>query len=212
MRISGLAERTGVPVATIKYYLREGLVPAGEATSRTQASYGDRHVDRVRLVRALTESGGLSLAGVRDVLAALDDPPASRHALLGAAQGALLADESADVADDAVGEGVRRRAAAVVAARGWYDDPVLTARLAVQLRDAERAGVPVGDEHLEVLCDAAERVARADLATVPAAPAAAMRQVVVGTLLTDAVLLTLRRFAQQQESGRDEGADGQSVG
>lgn len=212
MRISGLAERTGVPVATIKYYVREGLVPPGDATSRTQATYGTRHVDRVRLVRALTESGGLSLAGVREVLAALDDPPASRHALLGAAQGALLADEvdgdPVTTADDVV----RRRAADLVAARGWPEDPVLTARLAVQLGDAERAGVPVGDEHLEVLCEAAERVGRADLLTVPEAPAAAMRQVVVGTLLTDAVLLTLRRFAQQHESGRAAGGDGQPVG
>ncbi|WP_278237247.1 MerR family transcriptional regulator [Isoptericola sp. AK164] len=203
MRISALADRTGVPVATIKYYLREGLLPPGEPTSRTQATYGDEHVDRVRLVRAMTESAGLSLAAVRDVLSALDDPPRSRHDLLGAAQHALVADEARS--DGEVDDAVRRRVDALVAARGWYDDAALAGRLAALLRDAERAGVPVGDEHLAVLADAAELVARADLATVPDAPADAARQVVVGTLLTDPVLVVLRRFAQQQASARRAG-------
>ena len=37
MRISELARRSGLPVATVKYYLREGLLPAGEPTAATQA-------------------------------------------------------------------------------------------------------------------------------------------------------------------------------
>src|SRR3954447_23832298 len=86
MRISGLAAATGVPVPTIKFYLREGLVPAGQATSATQAVYDDRHVQRLRLVRALVEVAGLSLAEVRHVVQRIDDPPSSWHELLGGAQ------------------------------------------------------------------------------------------------------------------------------
>ena len=37
MRISALAQATGLPVATVKYYLREGLLHPGVATSATQA-------------------------------------------------------------------------------------------------------------------------------------------------------------------------------
>ena len=37
MRIAELSQTTGVPVPTIKYYLREGLLPAGELTSPNQA-------------------------------------------------------------------------------------------------------------------------------------------------------------------------------
>ena len=33
MRIAELSQTTGVPVPTIKYYLREGLLPSGELTS-----------------------------------------------------------------------------------------------------------------------------------------------------------------------------------
>ena len=39
MRISALSEATGVPVPTLKFYLREGLLHPGEATSRTRAEY-----------------------------------------------------------------------------------------------------------------------------------------------------------------------------
>ena len=85
MRISELGEVTGVPVHTLKYYLREGLLMPGLATSRTRAEYGDEHVERVRLVRALVDQGGVALAGVRAILEALAAPPPSRHDLYGVA-------------------------------------------------------------------------------------------------------------------------------
>jgi len=209
MRISGLAERTGVPVATLKYYLREGLLHAGTATARTQAVYDTTHVERVRLVRALTESAGLTLGAVRDVLAVLDDPPRTRHELLGAAQHVMLAREDgrrqdrpegdpapADPADPWVS-----RAVGLVTTRGWCaeDDP-LVARLAAQLRAADAAGVEMTDAYLVALAEAADTVAAADVASVPPDRAGAVRRVVVGTLLTDPVLLTLRRMAQQRAS------------
>jgi MerR HTH family regulatory protein len=65
VRISELSEATGVAVHTLKYYLREGLLMPGRPTSRTRAEYGGEHVERVRLVRALVEHGGVPIAGVR---------------------------------------------------------------------------------------------------------------------------------------------------
>ena len=62
MRISQLAERAGLPVATVKYYQREGLLPEGVRSAPNQVQYGDAHVRRVRLIRALLETGGLSVA------------------------------------------------------------------------------------------------------------------------------------------------------
>ncbi|WP_402466117.1 MerR family transcriptional regulator [Isoptericola aurantiacus] len=215
MRISELSRTTGVPVATVKYYVREGLVPRGDVTSRTQASYGPQHAARVRLVRALSESAGLSLAAVREVLAVLDEPR-SRHDLLGAAQHALLLDESGAGAPDAdaqdpaspgVEDEATRRARRLAADRGWYEDPLLVHRLAGQLRAAAAADVPVADEHLAVLASAAEEAAAGDVASVPGEPSEALRQVVLGTLLTDPVLLTMRRFAQQRASAAGDGAD-----
>ncbi len=40
MLMAELSRRSGVPVATVKYYLREGLLPSGVTTSATRAEYG----------------------------------------------------------------------------------------------------------------------------------------------------------------------------
>ena len=54
MRISELAAVTEVPVATLKYYLREGVLPPGEARTRTSADYGHELVERVRALPCST--------------------------------------------------------------------------------------------------------------------------------------------------------------
>ena len=91
MRIAELSRRSGTSIPTIKYYLREGLLPAGTATGRNQAEYGEAHRHRLRLIRALIDVGGLSVAAARDVLAAVDAPDLPSHFLLGAAHGSLAA-------------------------------------------------------------------------------------------------------------------------
>ncbi|MDX2026822.1 MerR family transcriptional regulator, partial [Microcella sp.] len=45
--MSELSATTGTPVPTLKFYLREGLLPAGERTSPNQSQYDDSHVERV---------------------------------------------------------------------------------------------------------------------------------------------------------------------
>lgn len=200
MRMSALSERTGVAVATLKYYLREGLLPAGTATARTQALYDDSHVERVRLIRALTESAGLSLAEVHAVLAALDHPPTARHDLLGAAHEILLTREDRRAPAEDTDDEWTERARTLAARCGGTS--TLVPRLATQLRAAAAGGAVLSDDLLDTYADAAARIAEADVTSVPEDPAAAMRQVVVGTLLTDPVLLTLRRIADEGVSMR----------
>ena len=89
MRISELSATSGVPLPTVKYYLREGLLPAGERTARNQAEYGPEHLARLRLIRALIEVGRLSVADARAVLAASDDPELPLNDVLGAAHDAV---------------------------------------------------------------------------------------------------------------------------
>ncbi len=72
MRLSELSRAAGVPRSTIKFYLREGLLPPGEAQARNQALYGQRHLERLELIRALREVAGLSLEAVGRVTAELD--------------------------------------------------------------------------------------------------------------------------------------------
>lgn len=98
MKIAELSRRTGVSVATLKYYLREGLLQPGEPTAVNQADYGTDHVRRVRLVRVLVELGRLSISDVARVVAAVDDDSVNIHDAFGLAQDGLIPsrDRSAD--------------------------------------------------------------------------------------------------------------------
>jgi DNA-binding transcriptional MerR regulator len=72
MKISELSRRSGVPTSSIKFYLRRGLLPAGAATAHNQADYGDRHLERLALIRALREVAQLPLESIARVTAELD--------------------------------------------------------------------------------------------------------------------------------------------
>ncbi|WP_022925187.1 hypothetical protein [Serinicoccus marinus] len=61
----------------------------------------------------------------------------------------------------------------------------------------EDAGIGLDEERMDAYADAVEGVVRVDVASVPDEPQAAVRQVVVGTVLVDAVLSALRLLAQQ---------------
>ena len=76
MRISQLSEQAGLPVGTVKFYLRTGLMQPGALVSATQAEYDESHLTRLRLIRALLEVGRLSHAEIRRVIAAMDSPDA----------------------------------------------------------------------------------------------------------------------------------------
>ncbi len=87
MRVSELCEQAATPLSTIKFYIREGLLPAGERTATNQASYDATHVERLALIRALREVCNLGLDPIRQVLAAVDNPDNNK----GAPRMALLA-------------------------------------------------------------------------------------------------------------------------
>jgi DNA-binding transcriptional MerR regulator len=198
MRISELAETTGVPVHTLKYYLREGLLMPGEVTSRTRAEYGAQHVERVRLVRALVEHGGVGIAGVHSILSALAAPPPSRHELLGVAHCALPTPRDQGPVTEEVAD--------LVAELGWPvwpEAPAMRA-LSAAVTAARDAGVALSAESLRRYAEAMADVAAVDLDAALAADgaAAAMHTVVVGTVMVDPVLVALRRLAQEAASAR----------
>ena len=68
MRISELAEVTGVPVPTIKYYLREGLLPPGRKVSDRLSEYDEQHARRLGLLRILRVIGDLPVEKLRAVV------------------------------------------------------------------------------------------------------------------------------------------------
>ncbi len=75
LKMSELAERSGVSAGTIKHYLREGLLGSESAvlrTSRNMAYYPEEFVERVRLIKRLQEERFMPLRVIREVMT--DDP------------------------------------------------------------------------------------------------------------------------------------------
>jgi AcrR family transcriptional regulator len=68
-----LSSRTGVAPATIRYYLSLGLLPEPEEVAPNRFLYDERHVERVRLIRALRKGRRLSLEVIRLLLPDLED-------------------------------------------------------------------------------------------------------------------------------------------
>jgi DNA-binding transcriptional MerR regulator len=71
LKMSELAERSGVSTGTIKHYLREGLLGSDQdvvRTSRNMAYYPEQFVDRVRLIKRLQEERFMPLRVIRDVI------------------------------------------------------------------------------------------------------------------------------------------------
>jgi DNA-binding transcriptional MerR regulator len=68
LKMRELSEASGVSSATIKHYLREGLLPEPVRTSRNMAYYPPDFVDRIRLIKQLQEERFMPLKLIKDVL------------------------------------------------------------------------------------------------------------------------------------------------
>lgn len=198
--MSELVSRSGVPLATVKYYLREGLLMPGASTGATQAEYGEEHVRRLKLIRALTAVAGLSVQKTREVLAVVDAPEGNLFESLGRAIAALPPYAEAAV------EYPRARWA--LERLGQLYDPgyAAVAQLERALEAAEEAGLPLSEERLLVYGRSIRTIAEADLSGVPADPSRAVEYAVLGTAMYEPVLAALRRLAHQDLASRRLGA------
>ncbi|MDH2428323.1 MerR family transcriptional regulator [Sphaerisporangium sp. TRM90804] len=199
MRIAELSRRADMPVPTIKYYLREGLLSPGERTSHNQARYAEAHVRRLKLVKALIEVGGLSVAATREVLAKMDEPGMSTLDSAGKAQFAMTPARPA-VEDDAW-RAAARETEALIDRQGWRvraTNPArrtLTSALATLYRLDQTTQLQLLDSYAE----AAHRLAQADLTLLVREPDpdALLETSVIWTALGDLVFSALRRLAHE---------------
>ncbi|WP_327358907.1 MerR family transcriptional regulator [Streptomyces sp. NBC_01304] len=202
MRIAELSSLSGVAAPTIKYYLREGLMPPGERTSRNQAQYDDRHVRRLRLIRALLDVGGLSVAVARDVIAALDSTDTGTHKLLGAAQHTVT--RTVTYCDDDTRTAATTEVLGLVQRLNWKVSPQSPplAAVAEVLGALRELGQDDFADRLDDYALAADAIAATDLDIIRRrGDVDSMAEgVVLGNILGDALLLALRRLAQVHRS------------
>ncbi|WP_112245202.1 MerR family transcriptional regulator [Kribbella monticola] len=208
MRIAELSRVSGVPVPTIKYYLRENLLPPGELTSPNQASYGELHVRRLRLVRALVDLAGVPVAQVKEVLDGLDSDTLPLHDQIGRAHRAITARRQlASNPPEAATDAATAQVEALLESRGWKvapDAPALTT-----LIETIAVMRSLDQDHLvgllETYADAVEKLTTLELAAVTSRPDRATpdqiaESVIIGTILGETLISTLRLLSQESTS------------
>ncbi|MDJ0392075.1 MerR family transcriptional regulator [Rhodococcus sp. G-MC3] len=197
MRVSELVSASGVPLATIKYYLREGLLMPGESTSATQSKYGNEHLERLTLIKALAGTG-LPIDRIRTVLGLIEHQDGSLFETLGRAIAQLPPYlDSSDVVD-------YPQAKAVIEKLGQIYDPrfVAVAQLERALGAAEDVGIPMTDERLEIYGRHIRGIAEYDLSKMPDSVESAVEYAVLGTAIYEPIITAMRRLAHQDISAR----------
>ena len=205
MRVSELSRASGASIPTIKFYLREGLLPPGVPIAPNQAEYSEAHLRRLRLVRAMSEVGDLPLRTIKTVLAALDDPELELHELLGVAHRAV-GPGTVPAGPDAALLAARGDVDRFLAERGWEvgaltPAPWALAQALARLRDMGR---DVGAEVFEPYALAAEQIAAKEVTVTAGQPSRteALEQIVIGSVVFGAALLALRHLAQEHLSAQ----------
>jgi len=203
VRISELSRRSGRSVATIKYYLREGLLPAGHRTSANQADYGEDHLRRLRLITILLEVGGLTITSIKIVVDAIDDEARTVHEVLGAAHHALALRAGMPVALPEHNE-AEMEIDEYVRTLGWNVNANAPGRgeLAAVLVSLRRMGWRIDAGVFDKYAQAADQIAQWELAHTPddADRTAIVEAVVVGTVAFETALVALRRLAEEHHS------------
>lgn len=206
MQMRGLAAASGLPAATIKFYQREGLLPPGDRLGPNRAEYGEQHVRRLALIRALREVGGLDIATIRRVIEAAAGPGSGTVAGMAVAMDALASREvdRTGLGEDPEVASTAADAADLLRGLGWTvrEEAGALRMLAAGLVAAARAhGCAPATGSVLLYAPAIAEIARQEI-TMGAAPVtsggeSAITWAAAGTVLSEPVILALRRLAHE---------------
>lgn len=206
MKISELSRRSGVPISTIKYYLRDGLLPQGHATAANQAVYDEDHLCRLRLIRTLISVRQLSVSVTKEILSAVTHE-GDLHQILGIVINARPADlkakerQSQQPAPPGTADALR-----LVAEMRWDvdEDTCAIEELGGVLDALADLGAGIDWRTLLPYAELADRMSKLDLEQLngTSGPLEQAERAVVVSVLLEPALLALRRLAQEDKSGR----------
>jgi DNA-binding transcriptional MerR regulator len=201
LKMSELADASGVSAGTIKHYLREGLLGDEDGivrTSRNMAWYPPEYVDRIRLIKRLQEERFLPLRLIKELLA--ERPPRTPRDEVGlpanvldrlAELGVLTPDEEGYDPDDV----------AVIAAiarfrAGGYDETLgFTVYDTLRYRDALR---PLVESEVELLVERLGEVEPERAVEIVRAGREPLREL-IGAMHSKMLLEALRRATSDRD-------------
>ncbi len=210
MRISELSEATGISVATIKYYLREGLLPAADKRAARLADYDARHVRRLQLIKLLREVGNIPIEGLKRLIGASERTDVPVHGVFAAAADALA---PAPPPGGPLRPVTRALADQVVAAAGWTnvrpDSPDRENLAATLELIASYDTHPRDPAEIEPYVRFADQIASYEIGHLDDAQdrIGLLEEMVVGQIAFGQVLATLRRLAEEHHSSQRFGED-----
>lgn len=207
--MSELAARTGLPVATIKYYLREGLLPAARRVTPRLSEYDERHLRRLALLRVLREVGRLPVDRLRSLVETVDRS-GSIHAMFATAADAMAPTPSQGGELRPV---TRQVADQLIAGAGWTHvradapDRENLAEAIEQVITFETH--PRDPAELTPYLQAADALARYEISHLDDTKdrAGLLEEMVVGQVVFGEILTILRRLAQEHYSYERFGDD-----
>lgn len=203
MLISELAARCDVPVATVKYYLREGLLSSGDVVSPRRAEYDEHHVHRLQTLRMLREVGGISVTTLKDIVGAVDDAGGDVHARL-----CQIADALTPALDFEADDASTAMVDAALAEVGWTDvrpDAEARMRLGRLMRLLTNSAWPLAIEPptLTYYARLIDGLSRTEIGLVDASKdgQGTLEDMVAGEAVFGELFRLLRRLAHEQLHG-----------
>jgi DNA-binding transcriptional MerR regulator len=73
IKISEIAKKSGVATSTIRYYVREGLLPEPERKNRNMSYYDEACIERIKIVRHFQVKKFYPLTVIRNIMRRVDD-------------------------------------------------------------------------------------------------------------------------------------------
>lgn len=199
MRISEVSRRSGVTVPTIKYYLREGMLPPGVPLSPRDADYSEAYLERLEIIRNLREIAHLSIETIKRLLSAADNPELPIPALVGLSHAAAIPKTD----DPPPDEHAQALAAQFYDELGWTVPPqhplfAQTARLLALLK---ANGAPSDPSGLQPYVQSVSQLTQVELGLARTENRLLLvHDVVIGTSLGNQLLLTLHMAAQVNQA------------
>lgn len=206
MTITELSAATGVPVPTIRFYLRNGLLAPGDPASPGEDHFGPKHVERLKLVRAMLEVGGVPVTETRAALRHIDAADEPVHSAFGRVTRSWDG-PGVDIGnDDEMWNEARREVTELVERRHWRTGPYNPAWQALTQTIVTCRWLGVHDLLclLDQYAETAERMADADLSVVAGRGGtdSMLEGAVLWEVLGEALFTAMRRMAHESASAR----------
>lgn len=73
LKIGALAKQSGVPASTIRFYVKEGLLPAPKKINKKMAHYDEDCIQKIEAIQYLQSKRFFPLAVIRNILRRMDE-------------------------------------------------------------------------------------------------------------------------------------------